>query len=326
MLIIFIITYAIALAIFITVVSSKRINLFERSKKHEEDGETLVLALIISGFIIGILVIIYLSNQNLFLLKVNHQDYSTLLSTSATIIGTILAVSFSILILGLQHALSRYSPSLLRYFVIEKASITCFVILSLSAVTCLLGLISPWREFMVPLSLFLLSYSFFVLGYYYIIKSNTSTTISLFKKLRSDGQKYISNRLVKKFSPMIKNFSGNQEQRRIYLQVITISLFNNSKIFEPVQNQIDEIIGLIHNCLHNNDYQSVKFGLETICDVIKYYMDKRIGHPPDKLIESLYAQIDTVTVMAVEKNNTFVLTNIVKAYEKLGVLGIEDAT
>jgi len=333
MLLSFIFAYAIALAIFIYIASSKTIGLSDVTRKLDGDkNETGTLVCVICGFIVGIAIIVFLSSRNLISVEMSQQDYGLLLSTSATIIGTILAVSFSILILGLQHALSKYAPSLLRYFMIERTTITCFVILSFSAIICLFGLIFPWKDFMVPLSLFLLSYSFVILGYYYYNKSKTSTTLSIFKKLKIDGQKFIKNKLEKRIRTEIEILSRNpqllrihESQRSMHLKIITTALLNDTNILQPIQENLEEMIGLVHNCLHNNDYQSVKYGLHTICQVIRYYMDKRREHPPDKLIESLYAQIETVTVIAIEKNNPYVLRNIVKTYEQIGVFGTRNA-
>jgi len=327
-----IIGYAIAIGVLIYMISNKSISLPDAAGKFDEDKyETVAIVCVIFGFVIGFIVIIFLITLNLLSFDLNQQDYGLLLSTSATIIGTILAVSFSILILGLQHALSRYAPSILRYFMLERVTLTCFVILSFSTVICIFGLIFPWKAFMVPLTLFLLPYCFIVLGYYYYSKSKTSTTLAIFDKLRIDGQKFIKNKLENVLIERIRNSSrksrsaqANQIHRGT-LRLMVATLLNDTDILRPLHQTLEEMIGLIHNCLNSDDYQSVKYGLDTICDLIRYYIHKRKENPPDTLIQSLYSQIEAITTIAIEKNNSYVLKNIVRMYEEIGVLGTRNA-
>jgi uncharacterized membrane protein len=115
-----------------------------------------------------------------------------LVSTNGTIIATVLAVSFSISILGIQHALGNFAPSLLKHFVTDKTTISCFGMLSFSAVINLFGLVIPWKTEIATLSLYLLPYSFGLVAYYYYVRSKKTNSISLLEILDKNCARYIT--------------------------------------------------------------------------------------------------------------------------------------
>ncbi len=327
----FIFAYAIALGIFIYITLQKTNQTPKLGKKFDIDMETVTLSGITCGFIVGIVLIVLLTHKEIIHFEVLDDDYRTLLSTVATIIGTILTVSFSILILGIQHALSNYAPSLLRYFVIEKTTITSFIMLSFSTIICLFGLMLPWRSTMVGLAYFFLTYSFVILAYYFYIRSKTSTSISIFEQLRKDARRYIEKKIEKKLKAQVIQASKNPffanptlnlntELQSTMAQLITGTVFHTTGILKPIQDYIDEIVGLIHRNLQSNDYESVKHGLKTISRIVQYYIKNRRHSPDDKLIESLYEQIKSITIIAIEKKNPYVLKSIVETYEEIGIL------
>src|SRR5207253_1800651 len=92
-----------------------------------EDKIPLVIAL---GFIIGIVILYLFSYFNLSI-KLQNDIF---LSTSATIVATILTVSFSISIFTIQLADQNYNHSLLMKYLKEKATWIIFTLLSVSAI------------------------------------------------------------------------------------------------------------------------------------------------------------------------------------------------
>jgi len=207
--------------------------------------DRLALTGIMAGFVAGVISVSVLIGYNILSLPLEKDDYRLLLTTSSTIIATILAVSFSISILGIQHALGNFAPSLLKHFISDKSTVISFAILSVSSVICLVGLILPWKELMASLTLYILPCSFLVLAYYFYARSRTTTSISLLAILKKHARDYISNNLEKRLENKIQEASKDRylgkamkKMNEGQIEIVTNTVFHTTDILGPIKDSI----------------------------------------------------------------------------------------
>jgi hypothetical protein len=151
--------------------------------------------------------------------------------------------------------------------------------------------------------------------------------LTIFEKIKNDVRKYIKNSLDKNLQKEMKvafhnRYLGQALRKMDDEQIKTVenALFHTSNISSPIKDAIRDVIGLIHRSMPSNDYESIEHGFDTIGDIIEFYVPVRRDSGGDKIIESLYEQIKSVTIVSIEKKNSYLLKKIVKTYERIAIL------
>lgn len=172
-------------------------------------------------------------------------DYSQYMVTIATIIATILAISFSFTLFGIQYMVSNFNPTLHKYVLKNRDSIASFAIFSFMVLFNMVMLSFSHIEYFFT-SLFHLAFSFVLLYYYFYSVSIALNAKSLFDYEKNRSSSYFS-----------KYLSASNTQKDVILKKIDSSL---STVFHILDNES-----------RGRRSETVDYGIDTIKEMLNTF-------------------------------------------------------
>jgi uncharacterized membrane protein len=139
MLEIFVFAYGIILFLFIIITlytsEVKQVANNRPGKVSTLGRDGILLISVVATFVLGIFIVTLSSYSHLLALEPKqNSSYDSLLTTGAAITATILAVSFSLSLFGVQHTAGNYTPSILHFYIKEPGVWVTFTLFSLSTI------------------------------------------------------------------------------------------------------------------------------------------------------------------------------------------------
>lgn len=257
--------------------------------------------------------------------EIGPESYNSLLTTNATFIATILAVSFSISIFIIQHGASNYVPSLLDMYLKDRATWTAFSLLSLAAVVNLFGLAIDPQKAVSNTAFFLSAHSFGLLAYQFYNTTRMVSPSNLIQAVENKARRYVRT-LTKKVQEIAgKEIKENTKLATVlgeggtafYNQVV----FHRPDLHRPTLDMIRSIIDIVQKAIVKREIETAQIGLRSVCNIVKEYTEIRSNDitPDDKFISAVYEQLKSLSITAFDNRDTFTLNALSSAFRDIGV-------
>jgi len=262
--------------------------------------------------------------QSLLHFTIPIEPTETLFATSAEFIAAIIAVSFSLSILMVQHAASTYTPSLLSDYIKDISTWIVFSVLSFTVLFNLLSLILDWGQRGVFISIFLSIYSFIFLGFQFVHTSRIINPINVIERIQKRIIKYIHTipaQVEKKINTLEPR---TQFERALFSNELYrwFRFHSDRSLHEPSRKSIAQIVDMIQKSTLKRESETAAKGLDAISNVIEAYLKIRQTDttPNDPFIEPIYEQLKSISNIAFENRDVHLLRQIINAFERIGKL------
>lgn len=255
-------------------------------------------------------------------------------STIASIIGTILALVFTLSIIPIQTAVTDWSASISKLYRNDGGVKVAFIVIALLLVGTLL--LPNEESISCILSIFFLAISLDIVRWYYVHVCCLLDPNIAIKKLEDEIKKSINRYqiIVKKHSSKLKKIlTYDQFNITEQLSIEKILFAQPTAYIDLIKNDLDSITEFSLKALSRNDSVLVKNALSSLSNVIKYYGEIRkdnlvVTHSAetlflvpetdaDSFLNYAYDLIKQVGLAAVEKNDNSVCEAVFKEYCEL---------
>lgn len=286
--------------------------------------EDFLLCIVIAVFVMGIS-----SSAILAYYKIgpslDNSNYTSLLSTNATFIATILAVAFSISIFIIQHAASNYVPSLLKMYLKDKNTRASFSLLSIIATLNVFGSVMTPTKLMTNIAIFSPAYSFGLLAFHFYYVTNTVSPSTIIQRIESKGRRYIQTlpqKIEKTVSKDIRSDPRIEDlAKRTGSSFIKQVTFHREDIHEPTKLVVRQVLDLVQKAIGKREIETAEIGLKSVCNIVAEYVEVRSDDstPDDKFISFILEQLKSLSTTAFDNRDTFTLRVLSNAYREIGI-------
>ena len=249
-------------------------------------------------------------------------NIQNILTMMGTINATILAISFSISIIVIQHAASNYTPSILQGY--KRDFQTWFFLLYFlgSIILIITSIYYATNSFLIIITFitFIFSFLFLISQYMHII--NLIDPIMIIKKAKIESLKDINQTpskiesILKKKRPLNK-FEEELIKSPLYYQFI----FHQDKtLFSISRKKILQIFDVIFKACSRRELETSVFGFEALSRLASNYISLRKDHitESDDFIQYIYDQLLSVSEIAFEMKDISLLQEIIKIFGNIG--------
>ena len=252
--------------------------------------------------------------------EVNNR--TSFFSTIATSLAAILAIIFSISLVTIQHAASKYSPSILEYYKQDKPIIATYLIFIVGIAFAILSLSMGWDFRAVIISFILLIFCLFLVLFQFWRLTDMVNPVELIKKIRDKAIKNII-RLPKKLQKSINVAkSGNKfEQSFIKSELYReVRFHSDESLHEENKKYILQLTDIIQKSTLQREYETCVAGFDAIADIAEEYIFIRQKDvtPDDKFLQYIYEKLEVISKIAFRNEDVPLLQEVIKAFEKIG--------
>lgn len=253
-------------------------------------------------------------------LEVNNR--TTFFSTVATSLAAILAIIFSISLVTIQHAASKYSPSILQYYKQDKPIIATYLIFIVSIAFAILSLSLDLGVRAIIISLILLIYCLFLVLFQFWRLTDMVDPVKLIKKIRDKAIKNMT-RLPKELQRSIKGvkarneFEQNLIESELYKRV---RFHSDESLHEENKKYLLQLTDIIQKSTLQREYETCVAGFDAIADIVKEYVSVRQKDytPDDKFLQHIYETLEAISKIAFRNDDVSLLQEVTKAFETIG--------
>jgi hypothetical protein len=165
----------------------------------------ILISCFITGIIFSISLFLFNITEN-----INRDAYGSLLTTNATIIATIVTVSFAFSIFTIPHASENYTLNMLTDYLKDKSTWISFSLLSISVIANIIGIIiSIFHTLIINITIFLTAYSFVLLAYNFYSISKMVNPKLVIERMEKD----IFQSIIKKSKDIQKKTSDTVDSK-----------------------------------------------------------------------------------------------------------------
>ena len=253
-------------------------------------------------------------------LEVNNR--TSFFSTIATSLAAILAIIFSISLATIQHAASKYSPSILEYYKQDKPIIATYLIFIISIAFAILSLSMDWSFRAIIISFILLIFCLFLVLFQFWRLTDMVNPVELIKKIRDKAIKNIIQ-LPKKLKNSIKGVKARNEFERSLIKSESYKEFqfhSDESLHEENKKYILQLADIIQKSALRREYETCAAGFDAIADIAKEYISIRQKDitPEDKFLQSIYEKLEAISKISFRNEDVPLLQEVIKAFEKIG--------
>jgi len=291
--------------------------------------------ILLSLLLLSILSIFSPSSQLNLISYIPSADYqvagnNSFFSIVTTSLAAILAIIFSISLVTIQHAASKYSPSILEYYRRDKPIIVTYLIFIISIIFSALSLVVDWHSWnsrAIAVSFILMVFCLFLVLFQFWRLTYMVDPIALIKKIRSRTVRNIIQ-LPKKIQKSVK---GVKTQNEFEQPLVKSELYKEFKfhsdesLHEKNKKYILQLMDIIQKSILWREYESCVTGLNAIVDIVKEYVAirQKDSTPDDEFLQYIYEKLKDISKMALKNEDAFLLREILKAFEKIGCITAE---
>jgi hypothetical protein len=244
------------------------------------------------------------------------------LSSIAEILATVLAISFSIAIIVIQHAASSYTASILETYKRDVLTLVFFLYYVFSLVLTILAMqFSPDLNLAnMALTTFLFSFPLLLLQFIHII--DLVDPRKIIEKAEKKCIAHIDS-IPSKIQSMIKSKKPTNEidkflvKTPLYRQFIFQSEYT---LQEPIRKQVLLINDIINKAISRREIETSIIGFNALSKIVKSYVAIRKEDivSDDRFIEYVYNQLVSVFTIGLDNKDTALMQEILHAIEDIG--------
>ncbi len=252
----------------------------------------------------------------------NTSAIQPLLTTMGGILATILAISFSIAILVIQHAAASYTASILESYKRDYLTIVFFGYYVGSLVLTIIALQLQSDLYLVNMALITFLFSFFFLFMHFIHIIDLIDPRRIIEKAENQCIKYI-NSIPHKIQSIIKNKKPRNKFDEILLETPLYQQFvfqSETTLQEPIRKQVLLINDVINKAVSRREIETSIRGFEGLSRIAENYInirEKDFGSE-DKFLQYIYAQLLSVFTIGLDNKDAALMQEVLHVFERIG--------
>ena len=251
-----------------------------------------------------------------------NNDFNNLLSLLASIIGTIIAITFSLIILPIQHIASKYSPKFLRYILKDSQSIISFITFSLILLYYITFIYVGSSPLIISSAILLFIFSLLVLWLLirHIIKISNpyfSILIPAYEKITKEVDKAIP-RFYKNCKKGLKKY----EKEGVKSEKYDLCKFKvDKKIIEYIKGEILPVREIAAKSIRGMDLEMSENSLRIITSIIIRYFQARIDYQDDQdpILFFIYEEFEILSNLGSKDINLRLHPFIIDCWIDIGI-------
>lgn len=207
----------------------------------------------------------------------NADSVQLMLNSIGAILGTILAISFSIAIIVIQHAASNYTASIIESYKRDGFTLLFFAFYVGSLIVAIIGLQVSNDLYFANMIVITFIFSFFVLGLHFIHIIDLIDPRTIIGKAEKRCIKYIRS-IPSKVETIIKKSKPRTEQERFILRTPLYRQFvfyNDSNLQEPIRKQVLLINDVINKSASRREIETSIKGFKALEQIAEQYIEIR---------------------------------------------------
>ena len=188
----------------------------------------------------------------------------SMLPVMGEILATILAISFSIAILVIQHAASSYTASILEMYKRDYWTFVFFGYYVVSLILTITALLFSTDMYLANMALITFLYSFLILLLHFIHIIDLIDPRKIIEKAEEQCVKYIVN-IPSKIQFMIKDKKPSNKLEKMILETPLYNQFvfdHDPSLQEPIKKQVLLINDVINKAVSRREIETSKRGFE----------------------------------------------------------------
>jgi hypothetical protein len=257
----------------------------------------------------------------------NTASVQTMLSSIGAILATILAISFSIAIIVIQHAASNYTASIIESYKRDDLTLLFFSYYVGALIFSIMGLQFSNDLYIVNMILVTFIFSFFILGLHFIHIINLIDPRNIIERAEKHCIKYITS-IPSKVQSIIKKIKPSTTYERsivstpLYRQFV---FYNDSTLQEPIKKQVLLINDVINKAASRREIETSIKGFQAITRITRNYITIRKDDftTQDKFLEYINAQLLTAFSLGLDNKDTALMQEVLYAFTEIGCLTTE---
>lgn len=254
----------------------------------------------------------------------NTASVQTMLSSIGAILATILAISFSITIIAIQHAASNYTASIIESYKRDGFTILFFSYYVGALIFSIIALQFSSDLYITNMMLVTFIFSFFILALHFIHIINLINPRTIINKAEKRCIKYIKAIPSKVSSKIEKSKPKNDYERAIiktplYHQFI---FYTDSTLQEPIRKQVLLINDVINKAASRREIETSVKGFQSLTEITKNYVSIRQDDlkTEDKFLEYIYAQLLSIFDVALDNKDLALMQEVLHTFANIGCL------
>ena len=258
-----------------------------------------------------------------FILRIisNSSGIDTLLTTISAVLGTILAISFSISIVVIQNAASSYTASILEIYKKDFRTLFFFFYYFLSLMFAIIAL-QTLDLYIVNMTLvmFFFSFLFLLMHFYHIVNLIDPRTI--IEKAKNKALKNI-NQIPSKIQRRIEHEKTTSEFEKQILEGPMYSHFllhNDLTLLALSKQKVLQISDVILKASSRREIETSIKGFESLTEIALNYVNIRKDDPTseDSFLVYIYNELLSISRVGFENKDISLMQEVIKTFEKIG--------
>ena len=242
-------------------------------------------------YIIPPIIVTIICNQLLH--DIPQDKIKDILSTTAGIVGTIVAIVFSMMLSTIERISSKYSPRFLHYILTNRIYIATILYSATLIILCL---------FFAPISshLFLYIISFFFTIFLELFIVSLQETIHLM-----DPKYSILDPEVKNINKWLQKIISQEETKQLKYYLDKKAYIIPSEIEKNLEEKLLPIRDIIIKAIINNNLQEATNGITAFTKIALFYLKcrKNFISNDDPFIYFIYSEFQNIASSALENNH-----------------------
>jgi len=274
----------------------------------------VILSWVFSSQILGF----YKLLSEIFSLPFVYIDSSALHSSIIQAMASIIAISFSISILAVQHAASNYSPSILEKYKKDKQILFIFSFYSITLIFSTFSLTIGVDTRSPTLYLFVFSLILLLVQFNRTI--NLMNPKNLVKEIENTALKNISKIPDKIHSEKVADPFMKNIKEKLPNEFFSYKLHSDESLLKETKDEIMRVVYIARKSILIGEKETSFACVNTIHSIVKSYIDIRKEDTTydDKFIEFVFNQLIFLSDITIESRDEIILQNIIEGLEKIG--------
>lgn len=255
-------------------------------------------------------------------LILNTSTIQPILSSMAEILATVLAISFSIAIVVIQHAASSYTASILEIYKRDFLTVVFFLYYVCSLVLTIIAMQFTTNLYLANMTLVTFLFSFPILFLQFLHIIDLIDPRNIIEKAEKKCANYISSipskiKSILKSKKPVNKFEKYLLETPIYRQFI----FQQETILqEPIRKQVLLINDVINKAISRREIETSIRGFQALSKIVKNYVAIRQEDfvSDDKFLEYIYNQLLSVFTIGLDNKDASLMQEILHALEDIG--------